>query len=125
MLSNWFNTAKPDIVALSETWLKETTSDNIQVPGFNLFRTDRKCGRCGGVALYISNKFQGNKLQSVFIPRQFEFLAVQIIVANAPLTIICCYRPPSALTQSLGNLTDLISKYTHTELLMMGDLNWD
>ena len=52
-------------------------------------------------------------------------IAVQILVANAPLTVICCYRPPSALTQSLGNLTDLISKYTHTELLLLGDLNWD
>ena len=30
LLSNWFNTAKPDIVALSETWLKESTADNIQ-----------------------------------------------------------------------------------------------
>ena len=122
-LSTWFTVAKPDVVALSETWLKPTSAD-VQVSGFNLFRSDRK-GRCGGVALYISNRFQGTVLETVTIPRQFEFLAVQIMVANNPLTIISVYRPPSAVSETLVNLIELISKYTHTEIVLLGDLNWD
>ena len=36
LLSTWFTVAKPDVVALSETWLKSTTPDNVQVMGFNM-----------------------------------------------------------------------------------------
>ena len=121
----WFEIAKPDVVAVSETWLKPGSTDNVvRVPGYNIYRTDRK-GRCGGVALYISDRFQGSVLHSVTIPRQFEFLAVQIVVANSPLTIICCYRPPSATSEAMGNIVDLISKCASSETVLLGDLNWD
>ena len=52
-------------------------------------------------------------------------MAVQIILGNSPLTIIGCYRPPSAINDSVSSLTDLLSKFGSSELILLGDLNWD
>lgn len=125
IFSTWFLTAKPDVVVVSETWLKPSTPDNvISVAGFNVFRCDRK-GRAGGTAIYVSEKLQASVLRSVSIPRQFEFLAIQIVLGNSPLTIIGCYRPPSASKDAIRSLTDLLSECTASELILLGDLNWD
>lgn len=125
IFSAWFLIAKPDVVVVSETWLKPSTPDNvINIAGFNVFRCDRK-GRAGGTAIYVSEKLQVTVLHSVSIPRQLEFLAVQIVLGNSPLTIIGCYRPPSAIKDSIRSLTDLLSRFSSSELILLGDLNWD
>ena len=104
IFNTWFLIAKPDVVVVSETWLKPSTPDNvISIAGYNVYRCDRK-GRAGGMAIYVSEKLQVTVLQSISIPRQFEFLAVQIVLGNSPLTIIGCYRPPSAIKNSIRSL---------------------
>lgn len=125
IFKTWFFIAKPDVVVVSETWLKPSIPDNvINMAGYDVFRTDRK-GRAGGVAIYVLEKFQGSVLHSTSIPHQFEFLAVQIVVANAPLNIIGCYRPPSAINDAITSLSDLLSNLISSELILIGDLNWD
>ncbi|KAK0145188.1 hypothetical protein N1851_015920 [Merluccius polli] len=125
ILKTWFCSTLPDIVTISETWLKPSVPNQvIHIDGFNVYRTDRK-GRGGGILMYVSEKFQGTVLHSISIPKQFEFLAVQLVVAGAPLIVIGCYRPPSATSDSISTLTNLLSKMTSSELLLCGDLNWD
>ena len=96
---------------------------DIHIDGYNVFRADRK-GRAGGVAIYTADKLQCSVLHSISIPRQFELLAVQITIANAPLTVIGCYRPPSAIMDATTSLTELLSKFS-SEIILLGDLNWD
>lgn len=121
----WFMVANPDVVVVSETWLKPSVSDNvIRIDGYNVYRTDRK-GRAGGIAIYVSSKFHVSVLLSLSIPRQFELLALQIMVANTPITTIGCYRPPSAVSETLSSLTELLSNLCKSETILLGDLNWD
>lgn len=58
-----------DILALTETWLDETWNDfQLTVPGYNLFRKDRKCNihdqsrSCagGGVIIYVRDGIRGS-----------------------------------------------------------------
>ena len=46
-----------DKVGISETWLSQTTSDNlISIDGYTLFRRDRADGRRGGgLCIYVKN----------------------------------------------------------------------
>ena len=54
-LSLRVSTAKPDIMMLRETWLCPDISDGeIQPPSYTLFRSDFIRGRCGGIAVYLS-----------------------------------------------------------------------
>lgn len=125
VLKTWFMLAKPDFVVISETWLKPSVSDNVmQVGGFNVFQTDRK-GRAGGVAIYVSNKFNISVLLSLSVPRQFEILAIHISFPNSPLTIIGCYRPPSAVNETISSWTEVLSNFSVSEIILIGDLNWD
>lgn len=55
MMRIWAHSTDADVIVLSETWLSKSVSDNnINISGYNAFRTD--CPqRGGGVAVYISN----------------------------------------------------------------------
>ena len=90
----WFLTAKPDIVIVSESWLKPAVPDNVHITGYNIFRTDRK-GRAGGVLMYISEHLRGSLLHSISIPRQFENGGRNI---SGSITYHCNWLLPTALS---------------------------
>lgn len=41
------------------------------------------------------------------------------------LTVVGCYRPPSAIAETLTSLTKLLTDLNYTEIILTGDLNWD
>ena len=51
---------KPNILAITESWGKEEIVDGeISLPGYTLFRKDRKDGRKGGgVLLYVDSRLK-------------------------------------------------------------------
>lgn len=116
----------PDILILSETWLKKSIKDcDVALDGYTLFRVDR-AGRGGGVAVYIKSGLSVSVLNSITKPKCFEFIALQIQLGPSPLVVIGIYRPPSADSESIDSLAKLISMYEDSEMLIMGDfnLNW-
>ena len=46
---------RPDIIAISETKIKENSYANINLSGYNFVNTNSK-SKAGGVGLYIANK---------------------------------------------------------------------
>ena len=47
-----------DVLCISETWLSEHVKDNdISIPGYNIFRKDRKHSLGGGVCIYVKENF--------------------------------------------------------------------
>ena len=130
-----------DIIAISETWLSETTQNNcsdLYLPNYTIFRKDRKTpnSRGGGVAFYVSNNIK-------VIPRfdssseKIELLWLEITTNNKTLSIGVCNRPPgqnrtdatlflNELELSLENVKTLRSDVT----ILMGGFNdkcnsWD
>jgi hypothetical protein len=54
---------KPDLVFLTETWLKESIGDPvISLPNYNLTRRDRTQGIHGGVCLYSNSSIVTERL---------------------------------------------------------------
>ena len=44
---------------------------------------------------------------------------------NKSLTVAACYRPPSAPSCALDTICELIAPHLSSELVLLGDLNWD
>ena len=50
-------------ICLTETWLDDTVSDGeIQMENFEIFRSDRKVRKRGGVALYLRKELHGKSV---------------------------------------------------------------
>lgn len=75
--------------------------------------------RGAGVAIYVKKKFQVSLLLSKSVAKQF--LALEVEVSKSLfLTIIDCYRTPSADGHALS-----FSEYNAKELIALGDFNWN
>jgi exonuclease III len=120
------HSANLDVLAVSEFWLRNTTKHpEISIPNFNIFRQDRTAKR-GGVAIYCRDSLQSSVLLSRSVPKQFELLHLKIHLSrNKSLTVAACYRPPSAPSFDLDTICELIAPRLSSELVLLGDLNWD
>lgn len=76
--------------------------------GYNVYRSDKG----GGVAIFIKNNLN-------------VAVCITTSVPNAQLMSVGVYHCPSAFPIALNKLSDLLSKYAKSELLIFGDLNLD
>ena len=95
------NNNKPDIVAITETWLSDDISDSVcGLPGYSVIRRDRQSGIGGGVMFYIHNSLIYRKLVNVSDSNDiFEvlFVSVRPRVLPRPLSVVIIavvYSPP-------------------------------
>jgi len=126
LLSSWVHTVTPDVLAISESWLKKSIANpDIFIPGYNLFCQDRAT-KGGGVALYVKDHLQCVVSLSKSVPKLFELLVIKIKLSNNfSLSVAVCYRPPSAPLCSLTTLSELLAPHISSEFILLGDLNWD
>ena len=83
----------PIFLALTETWLNENILDaEIQINGYQLFRKDRDRRICGGVAIYIMEKFAVREIWS-FSNGYSEAILVEMTQLKLILALV--YRPPN------------------------------
>ncbi len=55
---------KPDILALSETWLNSsTTNAEVEIREYKIYRLDRKHKKGGSVCIYVRNDFKTKVLK--------------------------------------------------------------
>ena len=60
LLSALAHSANPDVLAVSESWLRKTTKNSeISIPNYNIFRQDRTAKE-GSVALYCRDSLQSS-----------------------------------------------------------------
>lgn len=83
----WAVSTKADIIAISETWLKKTLSDNdIAIDGYNIFCVDRK-SKGGGVIIYVNCRLNATLIKSMTVPKCLEMLAINLKLGNTRLTV--------------------------------------
>lgn len=124
-----------DLLALTETWLKENDSvaaGNITPAGFSLISVPREHRRGGGVALLHKSslhvKAQGFGHDK---PRSFEITECDLSYDNATLKLAIVYRPPpssknrSSFSDFIQEFSSLLDKYVlfTGKLLILGDFN--
>ena len=121
---------EPSIIALTETWLVPDVKDSeLDIPNYSLLRSYSPRGRCGGVALYLSNKLVGavqadKGLNTPYLNSLWITLPLE---KRDCLLIGLVYRSPSTSEAENVSLLSYLSELSHTHhfshLLIMGDFN--
>ena len=74
------------MAVISETWFKVRHTDSILLlPGYNLFRRDRKRRRGGGVAIYITDDVKSELYKPSNDDDRIELLWVKTVVDNTEI----------------------------------------
>lgn len=59
------NDVNLDVLAVSESWLKSsTTNAEVEIPGYKIYRLDRKHKKGGGVCIYLRKEFKVTMLKN-------------------------------------------------------------
>ena len=80
----------------------------------------------GGIAVYIKCCFSVLFCLDTccFCVKLFVHRSL-ILVSNDSVVVAGMYSPPSAVTSSINDLTDIHSRYVHSEVIVMDDSNID
>jgi hypothetical protein len=113
------------VIALTETWLNEDVLNaEIQIPGYDIFRQDRKGKRGGGVLIYLEKSIPAIQFYpNTEIETKTEILYVTLRLKK-PLNIGLVYRPPNQDMDTDDLLLREIKEFCRkNELLLLGDFN--
>ena len=123
---------KAHIIFIGETKIDSTyPNSQFNIPGYSLFRNDRKKGG-GGILAFVSAVIPCKRLKFDRIYKCIEAIALEITISRKEMIMIGMYRPPRALN---GNyqlaLEDELSHICNWAALqkgivaVIGDLNLD
>ena len=120
------NFEEVDAVCVGESWLRSRTpKDRFMIPGFNIFRQDRRNKRGGGVCCYVRDHYIAKKIKIPNIPSNPEFMFVEVSVLHQKLAIGTFYKapkiPPKVFHEAFDSLMYIFNKYEHP--ILTGDFN--
>lgn len=110
---------KVNIISLNETFLKPTKQ--IDIPGFKIFRDDRKDQKGGGSAICIKDDIEVCVIDHFPLKKNENIIGLEIYLENgSKLAIFSMYSSPSTILND-----DLLFNIYHIyqNFLIVGDLN--
>ena len=126
--NNYINKINPNIICLTETWLKG--SFNINFKGYNVFRNDRFGNRGGGVAILV-------KQDLIVVPNNFtyfvdgflESLVITVLFNSKHCNICVLYNPLKNVSEdefsfyfnNLGNNSIICGDFNAHDSLWSGN----
>ena len=125
---------KPDVVAITETWLTHNISDNeLHFEGYTLFRRDRDDPikqRGGGVLMYIRSSLNPFEVIDVKSDLFSEIIFCNISCKGENTLLGVCYRPPDSKVENDESFYKILSSFKNKAFILLGDLNlanlkWD
>ena len=121
-------TVKPDVIGITETWGNDEILDaEFCIPGFTLFRQDRKNSHRGGGVLLLINSCMNAievKMKSQFVDQVWCSIKLK---GGEDLLIGVCYHSPNpdfSHKENDNKLCDLFTELYGKPLLLMGDYNY-
>jgi exonuclease III len=117
----------PEIIAISETWLSDTTKDLTTLPGYFSFHTVREGSRGGGVSVFVDHTFEAERIDDLCTAdATIESCVVRCIRNGEELFIVALYRPHS---DRVDNFTARLLTMLNSgslegkRIVILGDLN--
>jgi hypothetical protein len=117
-------------MGLTETHLKEDIVDaQIQIEGYNLFRSDRLQRPGGGVAIYMND----NLAVTTTVIRSFSNKSAELLITytkSINLLLVILYRPPNCTNGQFDEIIQIIKHEISIlssptpDILIMGDFNF-
>lgn len=119
---------KPVLIVLTETHLKsEIDNAEINIPNYNLYRSDR-IRLQGGVAIYVREPFLIDEETVVKFSNDYcEALIIKLKDVNSH--IVCVYRPPDTSSIKFNECIETINNYfkeknLQENIIILGDYNF-
>nr|VZI10689.1 unnamed protein product [Spirometra erinaceieuropaei] len=115
----------PDIVSLTETWLSENVDDReLRLPGFQLFRRDRRERQGGGVVTYVKHGLLvSEKTEQFACSAETIWLNIRVPGSHS-LEVLTVYRPPRSDPEADARLLEELGRFAlRPDVLIMGDFN--
>ena len=122
---------KPDIIAITETWLNHTIPSSDIIPSsYTVYRKDRSEGRGGGVLIAVQNKLLSSPCEK--LDSNCEIIWTKIELSNAKdLYVGVYYKPPTSkkcveeLQMSIEKLKNSNSIICLCEDINVPDICWE
>nr|VZI31187.1 unnamed protein product [Spirometra erinaceieuropaei] len=115
----------PDIVSLTETWMSENVDDReLVLPGFQLFRRDRRERQGGGVVTYVKHGLLvSEKTEQFACSAETIWLTIRVPGSHS-LEVLTVYRPPRSDPEADARLLEELGRFSlRLDVLIMGDFN--
>jgi ribonuclease P/MRP protein subunit RPP40 len=122
---------EPDIIGITETWLKDDVDDNeISIVGYQVFRQDRVSNvkkKGGGVMFYVRDSIKAMTM-SVKDKHEFEHLWIKVKGGDSkkedPGYIGIFYVPPDVSEKSIKGLKGCFERFRNQRYMIVGDFNF-
>lgn len=112
---------EPDIIILTEIWIKEEENNFFNLTNYKSFFVNRRTSQAGGVGIFVRNGIQANQIISKD-ESETSWLGVQLL--KSKINIVGVYKSPSANGEYfLEKLEELISSQSTN--IIIGDFNID
>ena len=127
------DTLQPDIMTVSETWLKDTVTDRevTDLDTYRLYRKDREDIRGGGVIMLVKKTIWSTQRKDLESPRidHNEIIAVEVRPRpGLSFIAISAYRsqmdPSPAFLENLDSVLTNCMTYDNNNFLILGDYNY-
>nr|VZI45236.1 unnamed protein product [Spirometra erinaceieuropaei] len=115
----------PDVLAVTETWLSGTISDNeVALPGYQIYRRDREHRQGGGIVVYVNDGLAVSDNTTKFVCST-EAIWLTIKDTGSPcLDVLTVYRPPRTDRIADTQLLEQLEKFSsRPNIMIMGDFN--
>ena len=116
-----------DIIAITETWLKESDINNFDIPGYNVQHLYRQTKPGGGVAIYLKDHISFNLIANLTTCTDIaENLFLSIDINHKVYKIGVVYRPPGRDINEFNQYFDAILNNTqikNSHSYILGDFN--
>ena len=118
---------KFSVIALTETWLKQSNVFLYGMTGYNHIAITRSHGKGGGVSQLISDVFEYSELTEMCMVSDYiECIFVRIINNEFSSVICAIYRPPNSnIIMFNEKLNNILSQVSHMSCYIIGDYNID
>jgi len=121
-----------DILAVTETWLSNDTSDQVKLPGYDFKFVCRQSDRWGGVGLFLGANIRSEPMVPLgdsFPHTSYESLFTRCYLPNGSYFIIgVIYRPPGLDLEQFNADFHQLSTYLSSlnkDIYLLGDFNID
>merc|ERR1712002_1019602 len=108
------------LLNIFETWLNELVTTKANIENYNIFRSDRKDGTKGGVAIYVYEKLEIKEIYKIS-HKKCEMIAIHL--PEIQIINIAVYRPPKTEKQVFDIILNELEKIL--KRMECGGCMWD
>lgn len=119
----------PDVIAVTETWLQETTKHLYSLDGYTSIHLTRTNKEHGGISIFTRNEIKVDVLhQFHYVDDNIEICSCKLEIENTNYVISVLYRPRSkhiAVNEFTNILNEILTNeiFRRNKTVLVGDFN--